>query len=1057
MKKVILLITALILVIGTMVPIHTMAQSDFSYYSGYSTIEIKGETQPDAENKFVTLIMKEGDKTIAIGETSIDSYGKYSYMFRVPHDTKQAELFIKCGDEDITSTVYEVIKQNNILLEVPYSINALSNGTYSVSADLSELNRITDDFVIILAQYADSKLVDTVVTKSSELENIAQFDTQVSKKGDIKMFVWNSTESIIPVAHLVSHGKIIIDFGPEAYVQQLNGYSALGGDSNYEIYKQALAELPQEFSLVDNIENTYERKIYVSPTGDDSGDGSIESPYATLQKAIDVYSSLTSHDKKLWTAIYLMGGNYQMDSPLDLTSDIAGENGDLRLYIGAYNGENVTMTSSYSVTGRNLTKVTSSNTSAEVMARIHPNAEGKLYYCDYDTLGIETMSGYSYGTSGTKPSLLYNSEKATLARYPNGGDTYIVKGSSSSDKGGVIDSGYDASGNYTDNVIFTPEDSTPFTWTDTNEVGMAGQLSSSWTYMHMKPTFDTANGRVMTPARQTVAQGFECRWYINNNYPVRSHFYYYNVFEELDIQGEWCSSDDDGRIYIYPFGGTVSQSDKIKIKGINDSAAIRAIGVNDLVIDSINFDTLSEGVYLENCNRAVIQNSAFTNISGHAVRLLNCENCGVMSSDFKDCYGGVRIWADSGNYLKEMTVARNFVQNCHFNTIDSYCVYIGEICGNIVSHNLAENFENHFVGIYGGSENVVEYNESFSGGRRGNEANIVYVDGQYNARHNHIRYNYFHDNSPDLSQSNLVFGVGIVFDDLSEDNYAYGNVIKYLSGAVGVNCGDNNIIDSNVIIDCSSSVSVSEGMYGSEEPYTKNWIGTLNTNEHTRRYFTHDLGSSNWAWRYPYAAQRMDYMLELSKAWANGTASQETKNFNMAATGNYVINNTVSGSSDIQNGNKFNYVAELNPETEQIPKYDGMDYGVSYNNLTTSGVTTEGYTDNMGLKDREPVYSAGNSVEMLYSAMPEYKFLQSCTIELVWKAIDKANCYKVTVATNEALTKNVNEYWVVDNRLLKTISTIYSTLYYKVEAYNAGQGDGFTTPFAVSATGSVKH
>lgn len=1018
--------------------------SNIKYYDTLNTVKIKGKTDAAAVNRFVSVVLKSGEAVKAIGETQIDAAGQYEYLFKETDISDDAELMVKCGDENITSTVYEALITMREFVQVPFNI-VEDEETFTITADFAAIAEKTDKFTVAAAQY-DKKgnLVSCNVFESKDLPDIVAFNQDIDKKGIPKLFVWTSVTELIPAALLTENGgQLVIKFGMKADKQQREGYIPAAGENNYQRYKNAVNELPDEFSVIKEQKPNIKRAFFVAGNGSDSAEGTKEAPFATVSRALEEYAGLTEDEKKEWSAIYIRGGEYELTEPISLTYDIAGEYGSAKLFIGAYNNESVMLKSTRTVTGDKLTRVSPENTSNEIISRINDNAE-VLYYVSYSDLGIEKMEGYEYGTSGKKPVLTYNGKAGILARYPNGGDTYIYE---------VLDSGYDDEKNYTENVEFIPTDKKPFTWQPSNEIGISGQLCVTWYYNHMQSTFDYEKSTVKTPARQTVSQGNRCAVNLVNHPEDKAHFYYYNVFEEIDMPGEWCSSDAEQRIYIYPEGGTVNPDDEIKISGPLSDYAIKAENISDLIIDSILFDTVKRGISFSGCERAAAQNCKFNNISGHCALISECKSSGIINSDFTNSYSGISISGGKSDIIN-LSPSRNFIQNCYLNQIEATCINIGESCGNIVSHNLAENYRGSFVGLFGGCENVIEYNETYAGGLNGNEAYIIYVDGQFTARNNHIRYNYIHDASPDAYE--ILLGVGVAFDDLGENNYAYQNVFKNMSGGVSVNGGDNNIIDGNVMIDSKYSAGTTDKMYGNEMLYGESMLNDTESSRLLYKYYRYGLfDNTSWIRRYPYASDRIAYLEAASKIWNTGDTQSDGMLFARAATGNYVINNTVINSPDVSIGpNYTDYISYTDPSGE-VPDYEGNDYSVMYGNSVEESIPQTGLEiiQKAGLS-REHSYKDTAAVNMIYpNSTDVYK--KSNVLDICWEKKDVFNFYRITVASDAEFKNTIAQKWLIDNRYMQTVQTyplrdvIY---YYKIEAYNYGISK---EALAVSQTGSV--
>ena len=65
---------------------------------------------------------------------------------------------------------------------------------------------------------------------------------------------------------------------------------------------------------------------YVAPDGNDSGDGSAESPFATLERARDEVRKING-DMSGDIIVYLRGGDYRITKPVEFDSRDSGTGG----------------------------------------------------------------------------------------------------------------------------------------------------------------------------------------------------------------------------------------------------------------------------------------------------------------------------------------------------------------------------------------------------------------------------------------------------------------------------------------------------------------------------------------------------------------------------------------------------------------------------------------------------------------------------------------------------------------------------------------------------------
>ncbi|MEG2584358.1 MAG: hypothetical protein RSA27_07620, partial [Oscillospiraceae bacterium] len=625
----------LILIITMIVPtfmirgvnVGAVNNNDTTYNSTYKTIEIKGKVEgANISNRIVTILLKHNNKIVNIGDTNIDINGNYNYKFRISEYKPDMVLSIKRGNGDITSTLTSAIVKTTELREVPYKIENQSNKTH-IYADFSELLKYTSQFIPIILQCDENgELIRCTPYSSADLTDTYIFDKYIDTVAfKTKLLVWSSFDTMLPVGKMTdASNELQISFGSIADTQMNNGYIPLEGANNYSKYKNAVAELPSEFITIKPAYPTIKREIYVSKTGNDANDGSINSPYLTLNKAIEKYKLLTLKEKNEWTAIYIREGRYDILTPLSLTGEVFGENGSAKLFIGAYNNEKVVLGNGKYVDGNIFKQVTNTNTDGATFGRINKNALGKIYYCDYSDLGITKLNGFSYGNAGAVPVLTFNGENQVLARYPNSGENYISN---------VLQSGFDGNGNMTTNAEFIPDDKRPFNWEDTGTIGIKGQLSVTWFVNHMQASFDKVKQSITVPANQTVTKVDKTCWPISTNlknHPEdKAHFFYYNVFEEIDMPGEWCGDDKNQRIYFYPPTQDILADDTIGITGECGDYKFKFNRVKDIVINGISFEFVEKGIEATECNNLLVQNCNFKNIQAMGVAFKFCKLSGV--------------------------------------------------------------------------------------------------------------------------------------------------------------------------------------------------------------------------------------------------------------------------------------------------------------------------------------------------------------------------------------------------------------------------------------------
>jgi hypothetical protein len=123
--------------------------------------------------------------------------------------------------------------------------------------------------------------------------------------------------------------------------------------------------------------------IYVSPNGDDMGDGSKRAPLATIAAAQQEIREVRSSGglPKGDAVVEIVGGRYHLANPIELTAEDSGTAASPVLY-RACPGQQVTICGSRTIESWQPV------TDTTVLERLHPVARGKVYQADLKTLGV---------------------------------------------------------------------------------------------------------------------------------------------------------------------------------------------------------------------------------------------------------------------------------------------------------------------------------------------------------------------------------------------------------------------------------------------------------------------------------------------------------------------------------------------------------------------------------------------------------------------------------------------------------------------------------------------
>jgi hypothetical protein len=137
-------------------------------------------------------------------------------------------------------------------------------------------------------------------------------------------------------------------------------------------------------------------EYYVSPNGSDSNDGSLASPFRTLQKARDIIRTV-NNSMSQDIIVYLRGGEYSLTETFTLTELDSGSNGYKIIY-KAYNNETPVISGGKKITGWTKTTVNGHNVYKANVSGIQNFRE--LYINDNRAIRANSVNGVDLRANG---------------------------------------------------------------------------------------------------------------------------------------------------------------------------------------------------------------------------------------------------------------------------------------------------------------------------------------------------------------------------------------------------------------------------------------------------------------------------------------------------------------------------------------------------------------------------------------------------------------------------------------------------------------------------------
>lgn len=553
-------------------------------------------------------------------------------------------------------------------------------------------------------------------------------------------------------------------------------------------------------------------EIYVATDGDDQNDGSKEKPLASVNAAKEKIREMKKEGLfPKGYVVYIREGTYSITESIVLTQEDSGT-AEAPVTYRAYRDEKVVFSGGVSVSGKDFVKVTDE----KILNRIvEQSAKNQIYMLDLKKFGINEVDApywkgaYSYSSGFikdgliTKPTapaseVLFNGKALTLARYPNDDNLYVD---------GVIEVGWDF-----DEPDRVPR-GTPFTikvsdnrikyWTQAPEDSIL--MYGFWKWAWADQTVPIHNIDV---EKQEITSGISSVFGVIRDQP----FYVFNLFEEIDVPGEYYIDKENCILYMYPPANlekaevVLTMLDK-PIVQLKNTQYVTFKGI-DLLGARSNAFVISEG------SHNVLMDSEISFTASKAVTVSG-KNNGILNCYIHDVEGGVSI--SGGNY-ETLEPGENYVTNCEFERFSRLsatyvqAVSLGGV-GNVVSYNEIHDAP-HLAIEFSGNNNKIIYNEIYDVVQSTDDAGAIYSGLTWVSRGTEIKYNYIHDLSLKNAVSSQGAGLGGIYLDGGQcETFMIGNVVENVAGrALWLNGGRDNVAINNVVINCNQGLLFSDIM-----------------------------------------------------------------------------------------------------------------------------------------------------------------------------------------------------------------------------------------------------
>lgn len=502
--------------------------------------------------------------------------------------------------------------------------------------------------------------------------------------------------------------------------------------------------------------------VYVSPQGLDSRVGSASAPVRTLARALEISRS-RSKEAGVPCRISLAPGDYPVENTLELGSIDDGltiDGGGLARILG----------------GKRITTGWQIVTDSKVIARLNPNARGKVMFVNLRQAGLTPgelrLRGFHDASPSSALELFMNGQPMQIARWPNAGQwaTTVAKVGEKS---------------------FSYEGDRPKSWKTPNDPWIFGYLHYDWC-----DTYDRAI--LVDPSARTVELSREPEYGIE----AKRRFYFFNILEELDTPGEYFVDRPTDTLYFWP-PSPPANADMLASEV--EGPIFHLKDAPHVLLKGLCLEAGRQGaILIEGGNDDRVESCLIRNFGTYGVAIHNGKNSGVAHCDLTGL--GTRGIELIGGDRKTLTSGGLYAEDNHIWAYSrwprTYQPGIAiEGVGVRVAHNLIEDAPHNAI-LLSGNDHRVEYNDIRRVCLETGDSGAVYMGRNLTMRGNQIRYNRFRDIVPTVTTEGAYTNVMSVYlDDQWCGTTIFGNVFEGKGTGIQIGGGRDNVVENNLFVD----------------------------------------------------------------------------------------------------------------------------------------------------------------------------------------------------------------------------------------------------------------
>jgi hypothetical protein len=484
--------------------------------------------------------------------------------------------------------------------------------------------------------------------------------------------------------------------------------------------------------------------------------------------------------------VRLPGGVESLIQPLDFTAADSGTAESPVRYETAP-GQPLILTAAAKIRPGDCRSVTR----PEALARLPQGARSAVRQVDLKQLGIPPFKKppNKYTDGGGLPGLFSHGTRLTPARWPNAGDTTMDR---------VLDKGDSKRPAGQRGGTYTYRENRIERWANAAREGRlwaAGYWRVAWAH-------ETIRVQTLDPAKKSIthteaADGGLGSKYAGPEGAGNEPWHVTHLMEELDQPGEWCLDFSTQTLYFWP---PASAGDAGLSLTWQKDPAISFRDASHLTLRGLTIEgTLGDAVSITGGSRVTLAGCTVRQTGGNGVVVSGGTGHQVISCDLYEMGAGGIIL--SGGDRRTLTPAGHHAHNNHISGIGRTTkVYAPGIMvgfyekapatGCVVSHNRIHDTPHGGV-LYGGNDNLFEYNEIYDIVKESDDMGAFYTSHDWSSYGNIVRYNFIH---------HAPRATGCYADDGDSGDHWEGNVFYRTICGPFIGGGHDNVAVNNLVI-----------------------------------------------------------------------------------------------------------------------------------------------------------------------------------------------------------------------------------------------------------------